>query len=39
MGFVSAELGWTSRQFMDATNHEIFAAYEWWRDMNCVKES
>jgi hypothetical protein len=38
MGFVLAALGWTSRQFMDATNHEIFAAYEAWKSINCPKE-
>jgi hypothetical protein len=38
MGFALNRLGWTSRQFMDATNHEIFAAYEDWVAVNCVKE-
>lgn len=38
MGFCMAELGWSPRQFMDSTNHEIFAGYEWWRSANCVKK-
>lgn len=39
MGFCIAALGMTARQFMDATNHEIFAAYEAWRQINCPKEA
>lgn len=38
MGFCMAELSWTAGQFMDATNHEIFAAYEWWKKANCVEK-
>jgi hypothetical protein len=38
MGFCMAALGWSARQFMDSTNHEIFAAYEGWRLINCPKE-
>jgi hypothetical protein len=30
-----AALGWSSRQFMDSTSHEVFAAYEGWRAINC----
>jgi hypothetical protein len=37
MGFAMAGLGWSARQFMDATSHELFAAYESWRSMNCAK--
>jgi hypothetical protein len=38
MGFVMASMGWTSREFMDATSHEIWAAYEAWVRMNCADE-
>jgi hypothetical protein len=38
MGFVLAALGWTPRQFMNATNHEIYAGYEGWRAINCPKK-
>lgn len=38
MGFCMAALGWSARQFMDATNHEIFAGYESWRSINGAKK-
>lgn len=38
MGFALAALGWSARQFMDATNHELFAGYEVWRSINCSKK-
>lgn len=38
MGFAFAELGWTPRQYMDATAYELFAAYEWWRAVNTVEK-
>lgn len=38
MGFAIAALHWTPRQFMDSTSHELFAAYESWRHMNCVEK-
>lgn len=33
-----AALGWTARQFMDSTNHEIYAGYEAWIRINCPKK-
>jgi hypothetical protein len=38
MGFCIAELGMSVREFLDSTNHEIFAAYEWWKIANCVSK-
>lgn len=38
MGFAMAALGWSARQFMDATAHELFAAYEGWRMINCPRD-
>lgn len=38
MGFALAALGWSARQFMDATSHEFYAAYEGWRLINCPSD-
>lgn len=29
-----AGLGWSVRQYLDATPHEYFAAYEVWKRLN-----
>jgi hypothetical protein len=38
MGFCIGQMGWTARRFMDSTPHEIFAAFEWWKSVNCVNK-